>query len=99
MSREQILTLLTQPRDRRVMITLVLASGRMLTGGVRDVIRRVLDNPRLSRSRLERTLSASAIRARLRKLPGWPGALRVDDVRWAFDFDPWAKPPNQPTAE
>jgi hypothetical protein len=70
---------------------LLLPDGRSLTGGVRAVIRDLLNFPGLALARPER-LGASAIRARLRRVPGWPGALTPEGVEWAFGFRPDARP-------
>ena len=64
-----------------MLISLVLPDGRALTGGVREVIRQVLDDPALRCGRPERWLGPSAIRARLRRIPGYGGgnyAIRGD---------------------
>ncbi|CAH2603445.1 GIY-YIG domain-containing protein [Rhodovastum atsumiense] len=83
-----VLAALQTPVDRRVHLTLVLPDGRRVAGGVREVIRQVLDDPGLKGGRIER-LGESAIRARLRRLPGWPqGPFTEDAISWAFGFTP-----------
>jgi hypothetical protein len=52
---------------------------------VRELIRYVLSSPSLLAVRKE-NLGMSAIRARLRRLQGWPSSLQGADVAWAFGF-------------
>jgi hypothetical protein len=91
LSRSEVLAALMQAEDRRLTIALTVPGGQTLSGGVRAVIRDVLDTPSLRVARAE-PLSASAIRARLRKIPGWPGTLPPEAVAWAFGFQPDARP-------
>jgi hypothetical protein len=69
------------------MLELSLPDGRVLRGGVRKLVRMVLDEPGLKWGRHEH-LGASAIRARLRRLPGWRARAPLDPahVQWAFGF-------------
>lgn len=97
MAREDVLAALTAVQDRRVVITLVLPDGRTLTDGVREVVAQVLTDPVIKFARDE-WIGASAIRARLRRLPGWPGNLTPDAIRWAFGFQPDARPARLPAA-
>jgi hypothetical protein len=87
MSRTALLAALLQRRDRRFMLELSLPDGRVLRGGVRKLVRMVLDEPGLKWGRHEH-LGASAIRARLRRLPGWRARAPLDPahVQWAFGF-------------
>jgi hypothetical protein len=85
LSREAVLAAVMQAEDRRVAITLPVPGGQTLRGGVRAVIREVLADPALSLARPEQ-LGASAIRARLRRIPGWPEDLSPEAVLWAFGF-------------
>ena len=84
--RAALVTALTGETDRRVVVSLVLADGTVLGGGVRALIRRVLSDHGLEADRAER-IGASAIRARLRRLPGWPDAPDPSGVAWAFGFN------------
>ena len=87
LSRTELLARLHQRQERRIMIMLTPPRGPALQGGVREVIRQVLDTPELEQTRPER-LGASAIRARLRRTPGWPAHVAPDAVAWAFGFCP-----------
>ncbi|PPQ28196.1 hypothetical protein CCS01_25040 [Rhodopila globiformis] len=89
--RATLLAALLHGLDRRVVISLTLPDGQVLRGGVREVVRRVLDNPNLDRQRPER-LGFSAIRRRLRCVPGWPEKLTPKAIEWAFGFRPDANP-------
>ncbi|MCI0755657.1 GIY-YIG nuclease family protein [Teichococcus vastitatis] len=86
LSRARLLRGLRQRRRREIPLRLVLPDGRVLRGGVRGLIRRVLNDAALAGGRPER-LGCSAIRARLRRLPDWP---RPDGagIAWAFGFRP-----------
>ena len=53
MPREDVIGALTRRQDRRLLITLELADGRMLRDGVRGLVRWVLADHRLRRSRPE----------------------------------------------
>ena len=88
LDRAAVLTKLQGPVDRRVAIALDLPDGRRLEGGVREVVRAVLADAKLKWGRPE-CLGRSAIRARLRCVPGWPnGPLSADAVAWSFGFNP-----------
>ena len=91
-TRREVLAALTRQTDRRVPITLSLPNLQTVSGGVRAVIRAVLGNADLDGSRPER-LGFSAIRARLRRVPGWPSNMAPQAIRWAFGFQPDAIPP------
>jgi GIY-YIG catalytic domain len=91
LSRATLLAALLHGLDRRVVISLTLPDGQVLRGGVREVVRRVPDDPNLDRQRSER-LGFSAIRLRLRRVPGWPENLTPAAVQWAFGFRPDANP-------
>jgi hypothetical protein len=90
-TRREMLATLTRHVDRTVPITLLLATRRALSGGVREVIKAMQDDSDLEASRPER-LGFSAIRARLRRVPGWPWCMNMAAVRWAFGFEPDAAP-------
>jgi hypothetical protein len=75
----------------RVVITLILPDGRTLTDGVQEVVAQVLPDPVMKFGRGEWT-GASAIRARLRRVPGWPDNLTPDAIRWAFGLQRDARP-------
>jgi hypothetical protein len=96
-SRATVLAALTRRDERRVMITLPLPDGQTLHGGVRAVIGQVLGDRFLDRGRAER-LGFSAIRARLRRIPGWPGRPGPRAVLWAFGFHPDPRPSTGPAA-
>jgi hypothetical protein len=85
LQREQLLSLLTSEQERRIVIALPVPDGRTLRAGVRELIRYVLSSPSLLAVRKE-NLGMSAIRARLRRLQGWPSSLQGADVAWAFGF-------------
>jgi hypothetical protein len=87
LQREQLLSLLTSEQERRIVIALPVPDGRTLRAGVRELIRYVLSSPSLLAVRKE-NLGMSAIRARLRRLQGWPSSLQGADVAWAFGFNP-----------
>ena len=87
-NREEVLDALLARRDRQIMISFVLPDGRTLSGGVRELIRQVLGDPRLRWARAEPWLGTSAIRARLRRVPGWPKNPEPSGVLWAFGFAP-----------
>lgn len=93
MPRAEVLAVLAHRVERRVMIELPVPGGQVLRGGARELVRTVLRDRVL---RLERPhqLGDSAIRARLRLLPGWRERLPLDphQVRWAFGFVPGAMP-------
>lgn len=91
LSRDGTLAALTQRFERRVLITLPLPNGQSLQGGVRKVIADLLATPALKWGRAEH-LGSSAIRARLRRIPGWPEHLAPEHVAWAFGFKPAAWP-------
>ena len=95
LTRGAVLAALTRRSDRRRIITLALPDGRRLSGGVREVIRAVLADAEVEQSRPER-LGLSAIRARLRRLPHWPGRLTPTELLWAFGFDPDVNPSADP---
>lgn len=86
MQREQLLSLLTSEQERRIVIALPVPDGRVLHGGVRELIRDLFAQPELLAMRHER-LGPSAIRARLRKLPSWPLPVAAGDISWAFGFN------------
>ena len=90
-TRDEMLAALTRHEDRRMRVRLQLPNRQRLSGGVREVIRAVLGNADLEQSRAER-LSLSGIRARLRRVPGWPRGMARQGVLWAFGFRPDAKP-------
>ena len=92
LTQSEVVAALTQRTDRRHVITLALPDGRRLSGGVREVINAVLADPNLDELRAKR-LGFSAIRARLRRLPCWPGRLSQSELLWAFGFRRDAKPP------
>jgi hypothetical protein len=92
LTQSELVAALTRRTDRRRLITLALPDGRRLSGGVREVINAVLADPNLDELRAKR-LGFSAIRARLRRLPGWPGRLSQSELLWAFGFRRDAKPP------
>ena len=87
MPRAEVLAALLRQTDRRVLIELAVPRGKILRGGVRAVIRQVLRDAALAGSRIN-ALGMSAIRARLRSLPGWPNPslLHPTDLQWAFGF-------------
>jgi hypothetical protein len=85
LERQTLLAALLDDDDRRIVITLPLPGGRVQRGGVREVIRFVFADAQLLEQRLER-VGASAIRARLRRLPGWPHNICPDAVASAFGF-------------
>ena len=85
LQREQLLSLLTSEQERRIVIALPVPDGRTLRAGVRELIRYVLSSPSLLAVRKE-NLGMSAIRARLRRLQGWPSSIQAADVAWAFGF-------------
>ncbi|MCA3306920.1 MAG: hypothetical protein ING00_14090 [Roseomonas sp.] len=87
LTRQQILNILIQKTERRIVIALPVPDGRVLHGGVRELIRHLFSQPRLLAVRHER-LGPSAIRARLRKLPRWPLPAAAGDISWAFGFNP-----------
>ena len=87
LQREQLLSLLTSEQERRIVIALPVPDGRTLRAGVRELIRYVLSSPSLLAVRKE-NLGMSAIRARLRRLQGWPSSIQAADVAWAFGFNP-----------
>jgi hypothetical protein len=89
--RAIVLAALVARQDRRVVLSLSLPGGQTLRDGVRALIRTVLSDPALNGSRAEK-LGFSAIRARLRRVPGWPADLSVDAVQWAFGFSHTAEP-------
>lgn len=78
---EDLIEQLTIPKDRRRIITLTLPNGEVLTGGEREVIRRVLGDTGLSATRMER-LGESAIRRRLRLVKCSSGS----PISWSFGF-------------
>lgn len=90
-SRSTVLVALMERQDRRLVISLPLPGGKTLRDGVRAVIRKVLSNPALNNARAE-SLGASAIRACLRRIPGWPEDLPPEAVSWAFGFRDEAGP-------
>ena len=92
-STADLLAALTLGQDRRVVIRLLLPSGKTLSGGVRAVVAMVLDDVCLASRRPEH-LGASAIRARLRRIRGWPEDPAPAAVQWAFGFRPNAGPTN-----
>ena len=55
----------------------------------------MLADAEVEQSRPER-LGLSAIRARLRRLPHWPGRLTPTELLWAFGFDPDVNPSADP---
>ena len=77
---------LTTRADRRIVIALEVAPGVIWRGGVRELIRR-LEADRLVECHRSERIQASTIRARLRRLPGWPDAMTMHDVRHAFGFE------------
>ena len=77
---------LTTRADRRIVIGLEVAPGVVWLGGVRELIRR-LEADRLVECHRPERIQASAIRARLRRLPGWPDAMTARDIRRAFGFE------------
>jgi hypothetical protein len=85
LERQTLLAALLDDDDRRIVITLPLPGGRVQRGGVREVIRFVFADAQLLEQRLE-WVGASAIRARLRRLPGWPHNICPDAVASAFGF-------------
>jgi hypothetical protein len=87
LTRQQILDILILKTERRIVIALPLPDGRVLHGGVRELIRHLFAQPALLAVRHER-LGPSAIRARLRKLPRWPLPAAAGDISWAFGFNP-----------
>jgi hypothetical protein len=87
LTREQVLDILILKTERRIVITLPLPGGRVLQGGVRELIRDLFAQPALLAERQE-NLGMSAIRARLRKLPCWPRPAAAGDISWAFGFNP-----------
>jgi hypothetical protein len=89
--RAVVLAALMERQDRRLVISLPLPSGVTLCDGVRALIRTVLNDPALSQARAEK-LGASAIRARLRRIPGWPEDLSPEALLWAFGFQHEADP-------
>lgn len=72
---------MAQPLERRKMVTYVDASGATFTGGYREIVRRVLGSGQQPVPGT-RTLSASAIRARLRRLTDVERSNPLF-VRWA----------------
>ena len=86
MASADILAALTCRQERRVILELEVGSGAVLTGGVRELIKCVLDTPAIEGRRHE-VLGMSAIRRRLRTLPHWPTSVDPADVRWAFGFE------------
>jgi len=89
MSRSELLAAIQQRTERRIIVELAAPDGPVLRGGVRELVRAVLGDPKLKWGRHEQ-LGASAIRARLRRLPGWRDRLPPDrdQVLWAFGFRP-----------
>jgi hypothetical protein len=87
LTRQQILDILILKTERRIVIALPVPDGRVLHGGVRELIRHLFAQPALLAVRHER-LGPSAIRARLRKLPRWPLPAAAGDISWAFGFNP-----------
>lgn len=83
MDPAKLIALLTTEDDRRTMIHLPLPNGQTLTGGIREVVRDVLADDSLAKSRREQ-LGDSAIRARLR----YVDCADPAKVRWAFGFAP-----------
>ena len=91
MHPEQIRAFLTTQQDRRIVLKLEVGPGVVWSGGVRELIRRVLDNTAVESRRLER-IGCSAIRYRLRLVPGWPDRIESRCVRWAFGFEAPVRP-------
>jgi hypothetical protein len=91
-TRQEMWAALTRPTERRIMVTLDLPGRQQVSGGVRAVIRAILGNPALEQSRAER-LSFSGIRARLRRVPGWPEHPEPAALLRAFGFQAGAEPP------
>ena len=86
MSPAALLDYLVTGKDRRRLITLRLPDGRSMTGGERELVRRVLSDPDLAASRAT-PLSESGIRRRLRLLPEC-GRQDLRKVAAAFGFGP-----------
>ena len=87
LTRAEFLAALTDTRNRRIIIRLTVPNGPTMEGGVREVIRRVLSDQHVSGQRREQ-IGMSAIRARLRRMPGWPNNLSPAAVAGAFGFQP-----------
>lgn len=90
LTRAELLRALLRRQEREIVLRLRLPGGRILSGGVRALIRQVLGDLPLAGVRAEQ-LGASAIRARLRRLPDWPRPGQAG-IAWAFGFRPGARP-------
>ncbi len=81
MDQAELVKHLTTEDDRRQIVELALPEGRVIRGGIRELVRQVLDDRSLAPSRPEQ-IGESAIRARLRLIDHRNGAA----VTWAFGF-------------
>lgn len=101
MPRHELLAFMNRRVERRIFVKLFLPDGRVLRGGVRELVRKVLGEPSLKWRRDEH-IGASAIRARLRQLPGWRlrGFLDPKHLLWAFGFQVGSAPgPQRPVGD
>ena len=80
LTAEKIYEMVTTRRERRKIIALILDDGRVLEGGVRELIKLVLETPNLRVLQKEK-LTGNGIRARL-----W--RTQYSDIEWAFGFRP-----------
>ncbi|WP_157986051.1 GIY-YIG nuclease family protein [Teichococcus vastitatis] len=90
LTRAGLLEALIRRPCREIILRLRLPDGRTLSGGVRALVRQVLEDAELAAGRPE-PLGASAIRARLRRLPDWPRPGEAG-IAWAFGFRPGTPP-------
>lgn len=72
--------------DRRILLDLRIAPSEVWSDGIRSLIARLFATPAVECRRVDR-IGGSAIRARLRTLPGWPDRLSAVAIRWAFGFE------------
>ncbi|MCA3155524.1 MAG: GIY-YIG nuclease family protein [Burkholderiales bacterium] len=85
LDREEIIARLLEGPERRIQISLPLPDGRILKGGVRELIRKVLADPDLRAMRSE-DIGLSGIRKRLRETESWPTPPSPQIVAKAFGF-------------
>jgi hypothetical protein len=85
LTRNEIIARLLDGTERRIQISLPLPDGRVLHGGVRELIRKVLSDPDLRAMRSE-DIGLSGIRQRLRATESWPTPPAPQIVANAFGF-------------
>jgi len=85
LGRDEIIARLLDGTERRIQISLPLPDGRVLHGGVRELIRKVLSDPDLRTMRSE-DIGLSGIRKRLRQIESWPTPPAPQIVAKAFGF-------------